>query len=78
MALFACTQCGHVDNTTLTNYWAMTTGLDDRGIRHPLCSLCDPDIGAWHGRFRRMHWRAYMRLARERGLQPILGLERNP
>lgn len=51
MPLFKCSQCGCIENTAVCNYWA---------ARHliippapPLCSLCDPQIGKWHGIFER-------------------------
>jgi hypothetical protein len=47
MPLFACTQCGCVENTACCNYWTRTT-MDKLPA---LCSECDPDIGKWHGRF---------------------------
>jgi hypothetical protein len=47
MPLFACTQCGCVENTACCNYWSRTT-MDKLPA---LCSECDPDIGKWHGRF---------------------------
>jgi hypothetical protein len=45
--LFACTQCGCVENTACCHYWSRTT-LDNLPA---LCSECDPAIGKWHGKF---------------------------
>jgi len=52
MPLYACTKCDGYDNTALTNYWqhcreARATKTEPT----PLCSACDPEIGAWHGMF---------------------------
>lgn len=49
MPLFKCSQCGHIDNTAMTNYWRRVH--DDK--LPGLCSLCDPEIGKWHGKFAR-------------------------
>src|SRR5262249_46789094 len=51
MPLFPCSQCGGVENTALSNYWVR--GLDVTPTPPPLCSACDPKIGAWHGEFPR-------------------------
>lgn len=53
MPLFRCTKCNGVENTALSNFWtrlfdAHTTGAPPAD---PLCSACDPKIGAWHGEF---------------------------
>jgi len=48
MPLFACTQCLCVENTAVSNYWRDT--CEDKA---PVCSQCDLEIGAWHGRFYR-------------------------
>lgn len=45
MPLFRCDKCGCVENTALSNYW-MVHKSDEH-----LCSECDPEIAAWHGRF---------------------------
>ena len=47
MPLFACSKCGCVENTALSEYWYQTAveKVD------PLCSACDPEIGEWHGKF---------------------------
>ncbi len=48
MPLYRCEQCNCVENTGLANYWQRK--MD----RQPLiCSVCDPDIGTWHGHFPR-------------------------
>ena len=44
MSLFACQNCICVENTATSNYWM-------RGNAQALCSECDPEIGAWHGKF---------------------------
>lgn len=46
MPLYSCEQCGAVDNTALTNYWAQV-----RHMTTILCSSCDPHIGKWHDEF---------------------------
>lgn len=49
MSLFLCSQCGCIENTAGSGYW----------VRHlfkklpPLCSVCNPKIGTWHGSFPR-------------------------
>lgn len=48
MSLFRCTECGHVENTAVSNY--VVRRLERKP---PLCSQCDPEIGKWHGRFKR-------------------------
>jgi hypothetical protein len=47
VSVFRCSQCGHLDNTAVTHYWTRPKGS------LPLCSLCDPEIKKWHGRFER-------------------------
>jgi hypothetical protein len=47
MSLFMCTECGSVENTALSNY-AVRRAIDKLP---PVCSACDPEIGAWHGLF---------------------------
>ena len=49
MPVFKCSKCGHVDNTALASYWWRVT----HDKLPPLCSLCDPEIGKWHGAFER-------------------------
>lgn len=49
MPLFACRECGCVENTACSNYWSRTT-LEGKSA---LCSACDPKIGKWHGKFTR-------------------------
>lgn len=46
MSLFACRKCGCVENTACCNYWSRK--IESKPL---LCSECDPDIAAWHGRF---------------------------
>ena len=46
MPLFKCSSCGCVENTACSNYWV-------RGDGPALCSACDPEIGVWHGLFRK-------------------------
>lgn len=46
MSLFACRECGCVENTACCDYWSRAAAEQP-----VLCSACDPDIGAWHGRF---------------------------
>lgn len=47
MPAFKCEQCGCCENTATSNYWTREEG------GKKLCSLCDPEIGRWHGRFKR-------------------------
>lgn len=54
MSLFVCSGCGCVENTALSN-WAVRF-LDkgaDGSVSPPRCSACDPEIGRWHGEFKR-------------------------
>lgn len=48
MPLFQCSECGCIENTALSYYWL-------RDGRPALCSVCDPYIGRWHGRFPRSY-----------------------
>ncbi len=48
MSLFQCSKCGCVENTAVCNYWGST-----RRKQKPLCSECDPEIGKWHGIFKK-------------------------
>ena len=50
MSLFKCEQCGAIENTATSNYWARYTGHKE-GNGPALCSECDPAIGKWHGVF---------------------------
>lgn len=45
MSLFRCFECGCVENTALSRYWAQ------KPKDQALCSECNPEIGRWHGRF---------------------------
>lgn len=59
MSLFPCSQCGYVDNTALTNFWTRNAPWnkpEGEPNRPALCSLCDPEIGKWHGRFDRVKY----------------------
>ena len=47
MPLYECSKCHAVENTALTNFWWKSNGEGSPA----LCSECDPEIGAWHGRF---------------------------
>jgi hypothetical protein len=49
MSLFQCTKCGCRENTAVSN-WAWHMGHE----QEPLCSACDPEIGEWHGEFKRV------------------------
>jgi hypothetical protein len=49
VSLFACSECGFIDNTASSGYY--TRKLEGLPL---LCSQCDPEIGEWHGRFPRM------------------------
>ena len=46
MPIFACSQCGHIDNTACTTAWERWAYGDPL-----LCSLCE--FGEWHGHFPR-------------------------
>jgi len=49
MSLFQCEECGCVENTACCNY-AYRVYCEKK---KPLCSICDPNINKWHGRFDR-------------------------
>ena len=52
MPLFRCSKCGCVENTALSGFWKeQYVAYKDEREMAPLCSACDPEIGAWHGRF---------------------------
>lgn len=52
MPLYMCTKCGLVENTALGGFWRQQMEAVEAGKKHdPLCSACDPEIGAWHGSF---------------------------
>lgn len=54
MPLYMCTACGSVDNTATGGYWEQELRAYKAGKKfEPLCSACNPDIGAWHGKFER-------------------------
>ncbi len=47
-----CRTCGCVENTALGGYWVQELAAYEEGRpSEPLCSECNPSIGAWHGRF---------------------------
>lgn len=48
MSLFACENCGCVENTALCWVWQARAEY-----KPELCSACDPAIGKWHGLFER-------------------------
>lgn len=51
--LFRCEVCNCIEDTRLCRYWLLRYS-----IRNPrpkiVCSLCDPQIGEWHGKFDRV------------------------
>jgi hypothetical protein len=49
MPIFACRECGCIENTALSNFWVRTQ-LENKPA---LCSACDPEINEWHGEFER-------------------------
>jgi hypothetical protein len=49
MPIFACRECGCIENTACCNYWWRT----QKENKPALCSACDPEIGKWHGEFTR-------------------------
>jgi hypothetical protein len=51
MSIFRCEQCGCVENTATSNYWAQQYPIDGSVEKPKLCSECDPEIGKWHGDF---------------------------
>lgn len=57
MPVFRCEQCGVMENTASSNYWSRRHRTADDGSSLPslpaLCSKCDPEIGGWHGMFKR-------------------------
>lgn len=50
MSLFQCAKCGCVENTAVCNYWGRFRKGEEL---EALCSECDPDIGKWHGIFKK-------------------------
>jgi hypothetical protein len=48
MPLFPCRQCLAVENTACCNYWFRKS--NEKPL---LCSACDPQIGKWHGVFKK-------------------------
>ncbi|MEZ8991016.1 hypothetical protein AB4571_01840 [Vibrio breoganii] len=49
MSMFQCVECGCQESTSTSN-WAYLVAT----TQEPLCSACDPDIGQWHGAFKRV------------------------
>lgn len=49
MGLFVCDQCGYIENTATSRFWFRLEREDQRA----LCSVCDPEMGKWHGKFPR-------------------------
>ena len=49
MSIYRCSSCGCVENTAVSNY-VQRVLLNKLPA---LCSECDPEIGKWHGRFKR-------------------------
>lgn len=52
MPLFICDNCDTIENTACCWYWSR----NDKSLGHDgraLCSVCEPTIGKWHGRFPR-------------------------
>jgi hypothetical protein len=49
MSLYVCDRCSHIENTALARYWIRKA----EGKKNDLCSVCDPSIGQWHGKFPR-------------------------
>lgn len=56
MPLFCCSQCKCVEDTALCHFW----GARVRQTA-PLCSVCDPAIGRWHGEFPREPVEGYIK-----------------
>lgn len=58
MPIYRCEKCGICENTATSDYWSRKYPSDDSGNTLPsqsaLCSQCDPEIGKWHGFFKRM------------------------
>jgi len=60
MPVFECDRCGCIENTATSNYWSRD--FLHEGENYPaLCSECDPEIGKWHGEFKK-------ELAKDKGL----------
>ena len=53
MSLFQCEECGCRENTATCNYW-IRDEEESACKGRKLCSACDPDIGQWHGEFKRL------------------------
>lgn len=50
MGLFQCEKCGCVENTALASGW----------WNKKLCSECNPEIGKWHGLFKKKSAKGYL------------------
>ncbi len=50
MSIFQCQQCGCAENTATSN-WAVNV-CEGRPV---VCSVCDHEIGLWHGEFKRVY-----------------------
>lgn len=57
MPLFRCRTCKTIENTALCRYWQEK--MRDPNAE-PECSLCDPNIGAWHDAFPRQPATGYV------------------
>lgn len=61
MPLYMCSKCGSVENTALGGYWRQQMEAFESKKKHaPLCSACDPELGAWHGEFERKSATGYV------------------
>jgi hypothetical protein len=69
MPLFECSKCHVVDNTALGNFWYIVMAEG----KPALCAQCDPEIGAWHGKFDRVLIHDYRRMYPESEVKfPVL------
>lgn len=55
MPVFICSNCKMMENTATSSYWHRDLGkpTSEKTPSPPLCSLCDPTRGKWHGLFQR-------------------------
>jgi hypothetical protein len=72
MSLFACVNCGVVENTALCGLvWEDDPAVPPKNGKRPqrrklICSQCNPEIGHWHGVFERKN-------AAQAGYVPVPG-----
>lgn len=62
MGLFVCDEYGVIENTALAGakgYWRRDEDGDNGKAR---CSQCNPELGKWHGFFKREQWDGELRV----------------